>query len=304
MPKGVGPVERTVCITRVRFLLFPAASRSLVEATLSAHERTDAHVTLPVISPTGQHPRVSAGTYIFYILAVAILFVASPVESRRKKNPKCDPLNLSNADCTDCTAKDGTAVPVPPAKGYDKKTVCRCTCDFGCVRKQGATERECDVRPMRWKGGRGIDCACRPCENPPPVPATYETSTCAGQSNIAFGTICVFSCPDGYSGPPEAERRMYCENSNWRWSVNTPCTADPVNGGWSDWVDGACSVTCGGGSLTQTRTCDNPAPAHGGLECLFLDGTTRGLTETNPGVACGDDPCPTGMPTIMPTGSS
>ncbi|XP_019641557.1 PREDICTED: coadhesin-like [Branchiostoma belcheri] len=145
--------------------------------------------------------------------------------------------------------------------------------------------------------------SCRPCENPPPVPATYETSTCAGQTNIPFGTICVFSCPVGYSGPPEAERRMYCENSNWRWSVNTPCTADPVHGGWSDWVDSACSVTCGGGTLTRTRTCDNPAPAHMGDQCLFEDNATRGLSESKT-VACNEDACPTGMPTIMPTGSS
>jgi len=38
----------------------------------------------------------------------------------------------------------------------------------------------------------------------------------------------------------------------------------PINGGWTVW--GECSVTCGGG--TQTRTCTNPAPAYGGIDCV------------------------------------
>ena len=56
-----------------------------------------------------------------------------------------------------------------------------------------------------------------------------------------------------------------------------------VDGGLSDW--GACSVTCGGGQ--QTRTCDNPAPANGGADCV------GDLTQ-----ACGNDACP-GMPLIL-----
>jgi hypothetical protein len=38
----------------------------------------------------------------------------------------------------------------------------------------------------------------------------------------------------------------------------------PINGGWTEWS--TCSATCGGG--TQTRTCTNPAPANGGLDCV------------------------------------
>ena len=52
----------------------------------------------------------------------------------------------------------------------------------------------------------------------------------------------------------------------------------PVNGTWSDWVVGACTKTCGGGSQTNTRTCDNPAPAHGGAAC---DGTDKKEVECN-----------------------
>ena len=41
-----------------------------------------------------------------------------------------------------------------------------------------------------------------------------------------------------------------------------------IDGGWSSWVKGACSITCGGeGMQVNTRTCDNPPPQNGGRDC-------------------------------------
>ena len=62
-----------------------------------------------------------------------------------------------------------------------------------------------------------------------------------------------------------------------------------VNGMWTQWADDTCSVTCGGGSQTRTRTCTNPAPANGGEVCPgkdseALDCNTQGCQGNTKGV--------------------
>ena len=36
------------------------------------------------------------------------------------------------------------------------------------------------------------------------------------------------------------------------------------------WSESKCSVTCGGGVKTLTRTCTNPLPSNGGKDCSEL----------------------------------
>ncbi len=43
-----------------------------------------------------------------------------------------------------------------------------------------------------------------------------------------------------------------------------------VDGGWSVWYNDTCTVTCGNGTITQTRDCDNPPPENGGDNCTGL----------------------------------
>ncbi|CAG2063023.1 unnamed protein product, partial [Timema podura] len=56
------------------------------------------------------------------------------------------------------------------------------------------------------------------------------------------------------------------------------------DGGWSEWTDWTCSVTCGGGVGVQTRTCTNPTPNVYGDMCNGSD-TMKGKCNTFP---CGE----------------
>ncbi len=52
-----------------------------------------------------------------------------------------------------------------------------------------------------------------------------------------------------------------------------------LDGNWSDWGNWtACSKTCGGGTQERNRSCTNPAPAYGGLDC---DGPSTGTRKCN-----------------------
>ena len=43
------------------------------------------------------------------------------------------------------------------------------------------------------------------------------------------------------------------------------------DGRYSDWVPGTCSVPCGVGTMTRTRTCTDPAPSGNGKDCFGPD---------------------------------
>ena len=46
-----------------------------------------------------------------------------------------------------------------------------------------------------------------------------------------------------------------------------PCFS--VDGGLSDWTAwSTCSLSCGGGVMKRSRGCTNPAPEHGGANCV------------------------------------
>ena len=64
------------------------------------------------------------------------------------------------------------------------------------------------------------------------------------------------------------------------------CNTDecPVDGGWSEFGEWSeCSAACGGGTQSRTRSCTNPAPAHGGTDCQGLKTESQN---------CNTDECP------------
>ena len=46
------------------------------------------------------------------------------------------------------------------------------------------------------------------------------------------------------------------------------CTVHTVDGGWSEWEHGQCTKTCGGGTMSMIRKCNNPEPSCGGNDCV------------------------------------
>ncbi|XP_038068317.1 uncharacterized protein LOC119737785 isoform X1 [Patiria miniata] len=83
--------------------------------------------------------------------------------------------------------------------------------------------------------------------------------------------------------PPPANGGTDCAGPA---NATEPCAVDPcaVHGGWSGWGEwSACFVTCGGGSVSRSRVCDDPAPAWGGDDCV---GEAVGSD------VCSPDPCP------------
>ena len=61
-----------------------------------------------------------------------------------------------------------------------------------------------------------------------------------------------------------------------------------VPGGYSKWSAwGECTVSCGGGEMTRTRSCTNPVPEHGGPSCI--ERTLGPSVETS---RCREFPCP------------
>ncbi|CAG2195082.1 unnamed protein product [Mytilus edulis] len=76
-----------------------------------------------------------------------------------------------------------------------------------------------------------------------------------------------------------------CDMHGWGAGSQLPFTSRiPVNGGWSSWsAFKECSVTCGGGKQSQYRSCNNPATANGGTDCVG-DGVNS--------VSCNEHPCP------------
>ncbi|CAH1801182.1 unnamed protein product [Owenia fusiformis] len=151
--------------------------------------------------------------------------------------------------------------------------------------------------------GGGTQSRTRTCDNPAPSCSgascsgdLTSTSACntqccpvdGGLSSWSSWSVCTAVCGGG-----QQTQTRTCDNPTPYCSGNscigvttnsTDCNthACPIDGGWSVWANGTCSASCGPGIETQTRTCTDPVPAHGGADCLGE--STRNLT-------CDIQPC-------------
>ncbi|XP_059140117.1 uncharacterized protein LOC131928191 [Physella acuta] len=79
--------------------------------------------------------------------------------------------------------------------------------------------------------GGGVTSRYRTCNNPSPDPSGLPCSGNASETKACYEDHC------------------------------------PVNGGLSAWSGWSCDVECGQGTASRTRSCNNPAPLYGGLNC-------------------------------------
>merc|ERR1719334_3060394 len=185
--------------------------------------------------------------------------------------------------------------PLPFCSGFscssaEKQTVkcntqrCKVNGGFGAWSAYGACSTTC---------GAGTKKRIRQCNNPAPahggadcVGPTYETAACkvkecpvnGGWGNYSAYGACSTTCGAGKktrsrqcNNPAPAHGGANCtgaatESADCK--VKDCPTGEKVNGKYSDWSElSECSVTCGKGKRTKTRTCTNPAPANGGKPC-------------------------------------
>ncbi|WAR26344.1 HMCN1-like protein [Mya arenaria] len=158
---------------------------------------------------------------------------------------------------------------------------CSTTCETGWRLRSRACDQpapEYGGKPCPGSFNDNITCVEREC----PVDG--------GMSDWSEWSTCSHSCGNGTQ-----TRTRACTNpSPMHGGAN--CTEDssedqlcllvncPINGIWSDWAAwGACDVTCGNGTMTRSRSCDNPQPEFGGEDCV---GNATDVTE------CPDTCCP------------
>nr|XP_022331025.1 coadhesin-like [Crassostrea virginica] len=85
------------------------------------------------------------------------------------------------------------------------------------------------------------------------------------------------------SNPTPTDSQHYCHGDPVQ-SVHCNDYTCPVNGGWGPWSPySPCSVSCGSGTMSHERFCNNPKPAFGGSTC---SGDFKAITH------CKDMDCP------------
>ncbi|XP_059813622.1 properdin-like isoform X2 [Hypanus sabinus] len=169
---------------------------------------------------------------------------------------------------------------------------CSVTCHIGRQKR----ERSCSAPPPFCGGGcPGARESYRDCDTDQICP------THGSWSPWSPWGLCGESCKSEGSGMvPTRQRNRTCSNPPpSKYPAGRLCHGNaedvglchflpfcPVPGNWGSWVTtGPCPVSCGIAKVIYRRSCDKPAPRHGGAYCSGSD-TTHGVCNTH--VHCPD----------------
>ncbi|XP_078342697.1 uncharacterized protein LOC144628471 isoform X5 [Oculina patagonica] len=197
--------------------------------------------------------------------------------------------------------------PPPTSSGVD--------CQGNSSQSQSCNTNECPVDGgwSNWGAwgsctltcGSGTQTRTRTCTNPPPTiggadcqggssqSQSCNTNGCpvdGGWSSWGVWGSCSVTCGGGAqtrmrscTNPPPTNGGADCQGIGFQ-SQSCNTNGCPVNGGWSNWgAWNSCSATCGGGNQVRTRTCTNPPPGSGGLDCQGTSSQSQ---------SCNSDACP------------
>lgn len=216
---------------------------------------------------------------------------ASCIDDRRGDVPV--PTRQRRRSCSDPAPSKDTAVPGNSCHGVDSEVQdcselpncpvdghwgawsppgpCSVTCGAGLQ----LSSRKCDSPPPKH-GGRYCDGASSQtsiCQSPCPVDGFWSgwtvwtqcSSPCVPHDRTSVRTrrrSCTNPAPS--TSPPGSD--CHGDGSQMEDCVHLP--ACPVDGAWGSWsAFSPCPVTCGVGLQVSVRSCDSPAPKHGGRPC-------------------------------------
>ncbi|XP_021353549.1 coadhesin-like isoform X2 [Mizuhopecten yessoensis] len=155
-----------------------------------------------------------------------------------------------------------------PAPAYDGKD---CEGSSTESKTESCNKQQCPVDGGWTKFGNWVPTECS------------VSCGVGGERSLSRSRTCTSPMPN-YGGKPCAgvstESKKESCNSN-------PC---PIDGGWTkfgNWVAAECSVSCGGGerSLSRSRKCTSPMPNYGGKPCV-------GVSTESKKESCNSNPCP------------
>ena len=166
-------------------------------------------------------------------------------------------------------------------------------CPVSCGGGMRSRTRECDDPAPAHQGENctGIDNDTENCnEDACPIDGMWGVWTPWGACPVSCGggmRSRTRECDD----PAPAHQGENCTGID---NDTENCNEDacPIDGMWGVWTPwGACPVSCGGGTRSRTRECDDPAPAHQGENCTGIDNDTEN---------CNEDPCPSKLQELSP----